>query len=87
MLFRECILPHCMHWCRREVRALCCPTSACALSLSSHPAHLGPHVLVGSWSLCVERLSVIGCGCVSSRSTSMSVFTPSPCVLVLGVRI
>ena len=63
---------------RREVRAWCCPASACALSLSSHPAHLGPHVLVGSWSLCVERLSVIGCGCVSSRSTSTSVFTPSP---------
>eukprot|EP00964_Phaeocystis_antarctica_P011816 scaffold6531_cov38-Phaeocystis_antarctica.AAC.1 len=68
----------------REVRALCCPASACALSLSSHPAHLGPHVLVGSWSLCVERLSVIGCGCVSSRSTFTSVFIPPPCVSVTG---
>ena len=44
---------------RREVRALCCPASACVLSPSSHPAHLGPHVLVGSGVLCVERLSVI----------------------------
>ena len=32
----------------------------------------------GSWSLCVERLSVIGCGCVSSRSSSISVFTRPP---------
>ena len=79
-----------------ECSALCDANNDCkgfeyGVNYGGYPAEksfpAGYLVLVGSWSLCVERLSVIGCGCVSSRSTSTSVFIPPPCVLVLRVRI